>query len=213
MLTWKKWVIVAAVLAFLVWAWLWGVPLVTDLVVRGARLTTTELDAAGNIAADPHDLALAAAAVVGVDVSDDEYAAARMVRSEEPRQTDFVKRCLVQTLINDANHLGWSLVHTLTFDRHAAGSGHFGHQSGRRYSTKDDPYDGDLAVAKQAIADHHGGVDDTNGARKFVNKWSFGPTGNTYDGIVASWAGEGLHPFTIDGVPSHIVFFNATGTA
>ncbi len=197
-----------------------GVPAVVDLVVRGARLTDTSdhsKDADGNptgdwsaddmtVIVDPETLAEQAAAVVGQSVGVDEYAAARMCRSEEGRQTDFVKRCLIQTAINDAQAHGWTLLHTLTVSSVASRSGFFGHQRSRRYSTAEDPYDGDLAVARQAIADHAAGTDDAQGAQKFVNKWSF--TGdNTYDATAAAWAKDGFSPFTIDGVPSHIVFF------
>ena len=202
----RRWTLIVIVIALLALGGYFGVPVVVDIVVRGKRLTSTELDGNRTIPDDPEMLAEEASAVVGQSVSVDEYGLARMVRSEEGHADDFVKRCLAQTACNDAARHGWSVLRVLTVSSVPSRSGFFGEQTSRRYSTRLDPFDSDLVVARQALADHAAGNDDSRGAEKFVNKWSF--TGSTtYEGTVASWAKDGLEPFTIDGVPSHIVFF------
>lgn len=206
----KRWILIVVVVLLLAAGGYFGVPVVVDIVVRGARLTTTELDDNRTIPDDPEDLADAAAAVVGQPVSVDEYAAARMCRSEEPHAADLVKRCLIQTACNDAKAHGWTLLRCLTISSDSTRTGFFGEQTSRRYSTRLDPYDIDLKIARLAIADYAAGNDDSQGAEKFVDRLSFKVIGK-YDEVVASWAKEGLSPFTIDGVPSHLVFFRRGG--
>jgi hypothetical protein len=211
-MTSRRWLIILAILLVLGWSWFWGVDLVTDLVVRGVRLTTTDLDDDNQVPDSPESLAAAASAVVGQPVGVDEYACARMLRSEAGHGDDLSKFCLALVLVNDAAHLGWGLAQTLAFSSVATRVGHFGKQASRRFSTADDPYDSDLEIARHAIADHAAGNDLTSGARKFVSKTGW-LTGNNYEDTVASWALEGLHPFQIDGVASTWVFFNAAGAA
>jgi hypothetical protein len=217
----KRWLLVTVVVVFLVlfhWGYLGnfsGAPVVSavfDLIDRGLRLTKTTLDDDGNVPDDPHALAQAAAAVAGVAVSDDAYAAARMVRSEQPHDSDGIKALLVHTAINDAAAHGWTLLKALTVSSVASRSGKFGHQTSRRYSTADDPYGADLQVALQAIADHAAGNDPTGGAQKFVNKWAFKKP-ESYDVTAASWGKEGFTPVTISPAPNHLVFFRKGAAA
>ena len=217
----KRWLLLGALLLVLVlfhWGYLGNfsgkVPVVSallDVIDRGARLTHTTLDDDGSVDDDPHALAVAAAAVAGVSVSDDEYAAARMVRSEQPHDADEIKELLVHVAINDAAAHGWTLLKALTVSSVASRSGKFGHQTSRRYSTASDPYGADLVVSKKAIADHAAGVDPTGGAQKFVNKWAFKKP-ESYDVTAASWGKEGFTPVTIPPAPNHLVFFRK-GTA
>lgn len=203
----RRWKIAAIVVALLALIYFGG-PVVVDIAVRGARLSRSTWDAADmqTIAEDPEDLTAQAADVVGQSVDADEYAAARMCRSEEGHASDFVKRCLIQTAINDAERHGWTLLRALTVSSVSARTGRFGHQVTRRYSTAVDPFDSDLQVARQAIADHAAGIDDAQGAEKFVNIGAFA-TPTKYAEVTAAWAREGLSPFRIDGVPSQLVFF------
>lgn len=218
----KRWILLAVVVVFLVlvhWGWLGnfsGVPVVSavvDLIDRGLRLTHTKLDEPkGNIPDSPASLAAAAAVVAGVAVSVDAYGLARMVRSEQPHDSDAIKALLAHTAINDAAAHGWSVIKALTVSSTPSRSGLFGHQLARRYSTIDDPYGVDLQVALKAIADHAAGNDPTGGAQKFVNKWAFKKP-ESYDTTVTSWAKEGFTPVTIPPAPNHLVFFRKGGTA
>lgn len=203
-----RWKLIVALVALLVVGGFFGGAAVVDILVRGARLTrsTWREDDAQTIAEDPEELAAAAAEVVGQPVDVDEYAAARMCRSEEGRASDFVKRCLIQTACNDAHSKSWELLRILTVSSVPARSGRFGHQTSRRYSTAVDPFDSDLQIARLAIADHAAGNDDSQGATKFVDVGAF-PSADKYEAVVVSWAKEGLRPFAIDGCPDRLVFF------
>lgn len=202
----RRWLILAGavLLAFLIF---FGGPVVVDLVVRGARLTRATWSDADplTIAEDPEDLAEAASDVAGQVIGVDEYALARMVRSEQPRGSSDVSTALVHTALNDARAHGWTVLHTVTVSSVASRTGRFGNQTTRRYSTKDDPFDGDLYVVRVAMAMHAGGDDVTGGALKFVDRDAF--SGGKYDAVVAAWAKEGLTPYNLPGLPSDQVFF------
>jgi hypothetical protein len=211
----RRWLFVGALLIVLVlfhWGWLGnfsGLPVVSavvDAIDRGLRLTTTTPDDDGNIPDSPASLAAAAAAVAGVPVSVDAYGLARMVRNEQPHDSDGIKALLCHTMINDAAAHGWTVIHTLTVSSVPSRSGKFGKQTSRRCSTTHDPYGADLTVAQQAIADHAAGNDPTGGAQKFVNKWAFKKP-ESYDTTLTSWAKEGFVPVTIPPAPNHLVFF------
>ena len=218
-----RWAVLVFVLVVVLVLFHWGylgnfsgkVPIASallDVIDRGKRLTHTSLDDDGNVPDDPQALADEAAAAAGVSVSADEYAAARMVRSEQPHDADEIKALLIHTAINDAKAHGWTLLKALTVSSVASRSGKFGHQKSRRYSTANDPYGADLEVAKKAIADHAAGVDPTGGAQKFVNKWAFRKP-ESYDVTAASWGKEGFTPVTIPPAPNHLVFFRKGAAA
>ena len=211
----KRWLFLIALLVVLVlvhWGWgnFSGVPVVSavvDAIDRGKRLNHTTVDDDGNVPDDPARLAADASAAAGVDVSTDELALARMVRSEQPHDSDDIKALLAHTAINDARAHGWTVTKAITVSSVPSRSGKFGHQTSRRYASYLDPYGADLEVAKKALADAAAGIDPTGGAQKFVNKWSF-RKGTSYDATVASWAKEGFTPVNISPpAPAHLVFF------
>ncbi len=191
-----------------------GRALVADLTRRGDRLTTTSLDADGKVPIAPTDLAAQVSATLGRPVTAGAYGLARMLRSEEGSAPALVKRCLAWVAMNDARELGWNLLKLLTYSTVSSRLGFFGKQISRRYSTAQDPYENDLAIAEAAIDEYNrGGTDPTDGAVKFVNKNAFASQAgaSSYEAVAAKWAREGLQPTWIDGTPSYLVFFVRTG--
>ena len=183
---------------------------VSTLMDRGKRLTHTTLDGAGNIAADPHALALQAAAVAGADVSDDEYALARMVSSEEGGADRATKIAICWVAVNDGQAFG-GVVQVLTYDKSAAGSGYFGNQTGRRYSTARDPYEDDLEIARAVLSGQE--PDTTGGATHFFRSalqdvlLAEGRVKKSAADVDASWRGYGFVPVAPDGADPAITFY------
>jgi hypothetical protein len=187
---------------------------VQDLTRRGSRLTKTTLDADGKVPIDPFVLADQAGQVLNRAVDADAYALARMLRSEEGSAGPVVKRLLGWVALNDAAELGWDLLELFTFSTVAARKGYFGKQISRRYSTAQDPYENDLAIAELVIGELAAGkADPTSGAVKFVNKDAFASQAgaSSYEAVRARWAKEGLSPVLLAGAPDNLVFFRRGG--
>jgi hypothetical protein len=189
----------------------WGRQLkntVVDVIGRGARLTTTTVDDAGVVQADPDELAAQASAVMGRPVSLDVLALSRMVRSEGVDAG--VLR--VRVALNDVNDLnerkgyGWSPFDLITYSTVAAARGKFGTQLHRRYASSKDSYEGDVRLVELEMSN---GFDATGGAVKFVDRSSFGVQEGTgsYDALVETWAQEGLQPFNVPGYSDDFVVF------
>jgi hypothetical protein len=181
---------------------------VKDVVTQGKRLTYGALnESTGNVEPDPDSLLAAAIDRFGSTIAADEYAAARMLRSEGAKTGDL----RVHVALNDLASLGWSsLVSLFTYSTVPTRKGFYGSQTSRRYSTARDPYEGDILTARQAIADHAAGFDPSQGATKFVDKSSMGGvqagTG-TFDALVARWGADGLVPFTLPQYGDDLVLF------
>jgi hypothetical protein len=194
---------------------------VVDVVKRGKRLTFAGMGFDGVVPINPATLCAAASAVLGREVSQAAYDMARMIRSEGAA----AGRVRAHVALNDAAELGWSLHSLLTYSTSSRTKGMYGEQSTpasrapggikstRRYSTAADPYEGDVQVAEQAMAEHAMGVDPTSGAVKFVDKASLSVQegARTYESIVASWGGEGLRPFNVYGYSDDLVVFRRVG--
>ncbi len=190
---------------------------VQDVVTRGDLLTSSTMGADGVIVETPETLCAAVAATVGRDVTQEACDLARMIRSEGAA----AGQIRAHVALNDADAHGWSLHFTLTYSTNPAAKGRYGEQytpasrapngvaSSRRYSTAKDPYEGDLTVAEQALADHAAGIDPSGGAVKFLDKASLSVQegARDYDTIVADWAQEGLQPFTLPGYSDDFVVF------
>lgn len=186
-----------------------GRNLVADLSKKGRRLTRTSLDADLKVPVDPETLAAAAAAVIGRPVTLAAYSMARMLRSEEGSGSTQVKRYLGHVATNDAHELAWTLPRLFTYSTKAERKGFFGKQISRRYSTAQDPYEIDLAVAELVINERDsGGADPTAGATKFVNKtaFAFQAGASSYEAVRARWMADGYEPFVMAGAPD-LVFF------
>lgn len=179
-----------------------GVSYVVDLTQRGRRLTESYLNVDASIPEELYVLRDQAEATIGRSISQDAYSAARMVRSEEGSMSPEVRALLVHVLINDAHHLGWSLTDTVTYSTNADRKGLYGSQLFRRYSTAQDPYEQDLGIAEQVIAERAAGAaDPTEGATKFFSR------GLLMNPLPAAWLADGYRPYGVDPAPDRLVFF------
>jgi len=207
----RRWLIILAVVAVLVLIAPPAVAVARDLVTRGARLTSTELNDAGDIDDDPAALAAAASDVAGHDVPVATFTLAFMLRSEGGSHGPMSKLQRAHVALNDAaKHFGGELYKCITAS--SRGQTGYGSQSGRRYATDRDPYENDLAIAEQALEERAQGIDRAGGAEKFVNESAMGgvqPGTPTYDALVAKWAPEGLHPVELadDNDEPDLIFF------
>ena len=192
----------------------YGIPYAINLTRRGKRLNDTSLDGDGNVTADPETLAVEAAAVVGRPVDLNAYALARMLRSEEGSQPPEVKRLLAHVALNEAAARRVSLLQLLTNSTVASRTGKFGRQRSRWAATTWSPYEIDLGVAEEVIAEGQS-LDPTGGARRFVDRLAFGvqPGTGSYADLVAKWAKEGLMPARIPPAPLRLVFFRYGGAS
>lgn len=190
---------------------------IRDYTTRGQRLSVSPpLNAAGQVPTPPAELLDQAQAVLGREVSMDAYAIARMIRAEGGGGPVPEKRARAWVAVNDANAHDWSLLYTIAGPDYL-----FGRQRGWRYASgrtnKDgstvDPYENDLAVAEGVLAGEL--ADNTGGAVKFVDTDAFGVQAGTgtYEETVASWAQEGLQPFTVAGARSTFRVFRRVGKA
>jgi hypothetical protein len=176
------------------------------VVTRGARLTHTVLNDAGDVDDDPSSLAIAASAVAGRDVSLDELALSRMLASEEATSSAATKIAIAWVAVNEARRRGVTAAALLLADR-GPGDGHFGEQRGRYASTRADSYEGDLQIASDVL---EGRVADiTSGAVHFYRPklqdqlYAKGKTSKTAADVAAAW-GNG---YNVDGTDEGIVFF------
>lgn len=203
---------------------------VNDLVVRGELVTSADWYAGdekyGYIDTDPESLAAMASLAVGVTVDTDEYSVARMIRSEGARQ-GLVR---AHVAMNDLATFPYAstLTGLLTYSTDTSRRGYYGKQyspavpadpdnglpafpaaNKRRYSTAHDPYDSDVQLARQAIAERATGVDRVNGATKFVDKSSMGVQlgSGKFDALDAKWRADGLVPFTLAELDDDLVFY------
>lgn len=191
----RRWLLIGA-LAVLLFA-ATGVPVVAaarDLITRGDALSSTEVDGDGDIPDDPNQLAADAGETL------DDYAGMRMLRSEAGHHGPTSKLQRAHAALNDArNHFGGSVYRCVTAS--SRGQTGFGSQSGRRYSTAQDPYENDRQIWHQALEERAAGIDRVAGAEKFVNISGMGgvqPGTPSYSDLVASWTSQGFHPVEPD---------------
>lgn len=178
------------------------VELARDFVTRGKRLTrSTSMDGGGVVTNTVAELVSQASFTLSRQVLPDDYALARMLRSEYGNGPVDAKIAMAWVALNDSRALGRSLIATLNAG--TRGGVWFGSQSGGRYSTAQDPYENDLAIAESVNGGQTG--DPTGGAVKFVHKTGFANSA-AYDDVVTRWAAEGLSPVELDGTGSLVVF-------
>lgn len=192
---------------------------VADVITRGKRLTNAPVDAAGIVRADPGDLASAAMAVYGSNFAEgdysalDVYALARMSRSEADRSDNNLSRTVrMHVALNDFAEVNWAdhLADLFLYSNDQDARGYFGTQTHRRYATTNDPYEGDIRLAIQAIREQANGIDPSAGAVKFVDSAAMGGvqagTG-TWAALVERWEKDGLKPYNIVGLPDQFFVF------
>jgi hypothetical protein len=184
---------------------------VETFMTQGKRLTRTTV-VNGNVGADPHALALQASEVTGDDVSDEEYALARMVGSEEEAEDDTTKIAIAWTCVNDAAAtFGGDIIACLTFSTAADRKGYFGDQTHRRYSTARDPYEGDLALARAVLSGSS--PDQTGGAVNFFRArlqdilYAQGKVKRTGAQVDADWTNAGKQRVDVPGADPAIWFY------
>lgn len=177
------------------------VDLARDFVTRGKRLSRSTLDSGGVVTDSIAVLVAQAGTALERQVLPDDYALARMLRSEYGNGPVPAKIAMAWVALNDARALGRSLIATLNAG--TRGGVWFGSQSGGRYSTAQDPYENDLAIAEAVNAGQL--ADPTGGAVKFVHKTGFASS-NAYWAIVERWAADGLSPVELPDAGSLVVF-------
>jgi hypothetical protein len=184
---------------------------VETFMTQGKRLTRTTV-VGGNVTADAHALALQAAGVVGEDVSDEEYALARMVGSEEESEDLATKTAIAWTCVNDAAAaFGGDIIACLTFSTDPARKGYFGDQTHRRYSTARDPYQGDLEIARAVLSGSS--PDPTGGAVNFFRSalqdklFAAGKVSRTGAQVDAAWTKAGKERVDVLGADPAISFY------
>lgn len=215
----------AAVLA-VIWKGRVIVDAATDVINRGAQLTSAPLGDDGVVIGTPDDLAAEASGVMGRMIHPDVYSGARMIRSEGAA----AGLLRAHVALNDAAALGWTMRRLITYaivshskpaQLHPAADGLYGEQFvpsdrapggvpiSRRYTSSKDPHAGDVLTFEQAVAEQAQGIDPTGGAVKFVDRSSLGIQigSSRYDDLVARWGKEGLAPFTVDGWSDDFVVF------
>ena len=197
-----------AVLALVVLTSPLTIPVITDVVERGAKLSdSTNVD--GVIAEGPEVLATMMSAVAGREVSVDACSLARMVRSEQGRSGQITKVLCCHVVANQAAAEGRSITAICLLHSDPRRSGHYGEQITGRVATDEDPYESDLAAAEHALAERAEGIDRTAGATNFVNRGAFGvqPGTTSFEELRARWAARGKVPGKIPGADVGMVFF------
>jgi hypothetical protein len=187
---------------------------VTDLiatVTRGPRLTTCNYDATTGVVTDaPADLAAA------MDATVDECALARMVSSEHGNDSNLIKAAVASVACNYAARAGLSISAVLLQAQNANHRGFFGaqedveyalanpgkHKSDRYASTRLDPHQGDLDLARGVL---NGEIaDPTVGATNFdVPRGESNP-----DAIATQRLNAGLVAYDVEGIdPAYLRFW------
>lgn len=140
-------------------------------ITRGKRLTHATYGADGVVNIPPDDLATAAGAEL------EEYSLARMISSEEGQANNATKAAVAWAMVNYARRAAKSITAILVRAKNANHSGYYGTQrdidqqssnfnkSDRYASTANDPYQGDLDIARGIL---NGTIEDfTGGAIQF----------------------------------------------
>jgi hypothetical protein len=183
-----------------------------DLTTRGKLVTNGFfIEALGIVTNPAADLLRDARAALGdPKLTMDEYALARMIRSEGATQGEV----RAHVALNDLKSFRFAsdLYELLTYSTDPNRRGYFGMQyspaapaSGfpaankRRYSTKRDPYEVDIRVARNVIADRKAGIDKARGATKFIDKSAMGVQKGTVSFAQkdAEWKAGGYQSFTL----------------
>lgn len=178
---------------------------------RGARLTASHLDGAGNVLESPEQIQGQVVGALGRPVELDAVIMARVIASESPGGTVKEKAAIGWVLQNDAAAHGWTLAYTA----YKAGPADnvFGSQAGRRYATTGggtrEIYDADLEIAEGIRAGRI--PDPTGGATKFVH---FTGYRRFRDWLadhpkVQGWIDAGVVPVALGGVGTLIVFVDS----
>jgi len=140
-------------------------------ITRGKRLTHASYGSDGVVNATPDDLA----ALSGASL--EEYSLARMISSEEGNANNATKAAVAWSAVNYARRVGKTITQLMVRAKNANHDGYYGTQkdidpessnqgkSDRYASTANDPYQGDLDIARGVL---NGTIEDlTGGAIQF----------------------------------------------
>ena len=206
----------------------------TDWFTRGKRLTVAPTAPNGVVPVPPSLLAEAASRVMGRPVSVNDYAIARMVRSEGANKGGV----RAHVAYNKMREMNFTPVEYVTFATKPWSRGFFGKQYSAKYhkqgggetwdvkqarkehpqviegqvrqvASNIDPYEGDVKLAEQVAAERAMGIDKANGATRFLDKSAMGKqegTG-TAEAKIAEWKGQGFVAFTLPETGSDLVLF------
>lgn len=164
----------------------------SDLVGAGRRLTVSATDNEGIVIEEPEALRLEACETLGEEVSADEYALARMVRSENGSASLETKVRLACVAVNQARALRWSPYEVIVYHKTASRNGRYGRQISGRFASTRDPFEIDLKAARLALAG-----DVTDGATNFAHQSAFGKqlgAASSIQPFVDTMAAEGKVP-------------------
>lgn len=177
-------------------------------ITRGARLTRAPYDpSTGVVPGTPDSLASTA------NLTDDQYALARMVSSEEGNSDNTIKVAVCWAVINYAAKVGKSITDLLIHATEPTHSGSFGTYKNidassatngkpdRYASTALDPYDGDGQIASSCLDGTF--ADPTNGATQFDRPG--GEKDPTYTETKREAAG--LHQVDVEGIDPSVIRF------
>lgn len=214
---------VAGGVAFILWNWGVAAPIVAvgwvmNTFERGNKLSESSM-VNGVVSESPEVVLDMASAVLGFRADQDTYSLARMGRSEGVDGMEYRMHVLLNDLYELQTRFGStyeSVTELLIHSKVDRADGRYSEQGlGKRYSTSHDPYEGDYKLAAKVLADRERGIDLVDGATKFVDKSGpFKVDGKVtdYNGLVASWAEDGLTPFDgLQGATSNFVVFKRTG--
>lgn len=188
---------------------------VTDVFVRGKKLSSSTLSEDGTILESPSVLAMLASGVYRQPIAPEVYSLARMIRSEGAAEGEVRGH----VAMNDLRDLGWqSLQFLLTYSTADWSRGKYGKQHSvrsdgqkqtRRYSTARDPYEGDVKMALKVLSDHSSGYDPTGGAVKFLDREAMASQlgSQGFDAVNARWTSEGLVPYTLPQYGDDLVLY------
>ncbi len=181
-----------------------------DMTTRGEKINFVDVDPIlGVVLEDPERMRAAASVRVGFEVTRDQLALSRMIRSEGSAQG----LLRAHIALNDLASFRYAddLFELLTYSTDPKRRGLYGVQysgpvppnypqaNARRYATSKNSYMGDLQTAMTAIEERDAGYDRADGAVKFIDRASMGVQlgSKPFAVIDASWRSEGLQPFTM----------------
>lgn len=199
-----------------------------DINKRGSKVTkSTYVSRLGVVTTPAEELRGAASAFLGRPISQNVYAAARMIRSEGVTQGEV----RLHVALNDLRTFKYAknLYELLTYSTDPKRRGLYGaqwsgsvpadgylKQNARRYSTIGDPYEFDIQLAEKVLAERAAGIDRAFGAVKFIDKSSMGgvqPGTVSFAAKNAEWIAGGYTAFSLPQYGNDLVLYKPTRKA
>ncbi len=171
-----------------------GASVLTERHAPGNRLVHAAQGADGVERVPLSALLDEASAVLGRQAEPEPLALAKMLKSEGDSDDVKTRRARAWVAWNDLQALNdgrgfepGGFVELFQFSTSKAEKGYFGDQSGRRYASLADPYEGDYLDAESLLAEFADPANDpTGGATKFVDAGALGVQAGTEGKTIAS---------------------------